>query len=184
MTRWPRVSGGTAATRSIDGLIAHTLRPSAACCRRCPRNRSAVETDKATVAFESTDDGYVAAILVEEGAQDVPVGTPVLVMVEEEEDVAAFANFTAADAGAVPAGEDTASAPTVDEGAAPPAPEPVAAPQPAAPSAAPAAAAAPQEAPAKPAAPAAAAPAQAEGEEQLAFASWGHSILSSPISKT
>ena len=39
-----------------------------------------VETDKATMAMEATDDGFLAAILVEEGATDVEVGTPVCVM--------------------------------------------------------------------------------------------------------
>jgi hypothetical protein len=33
-----------------------------------------VETDKATVAFESTEEGYLAAILVPEGTKDVPIG--------------------------------------------------------------------------------------------------------------
>ncbi|KAJ1639121.1 single hybrid motif-containing protein [Pavlovales sp. CCMP2436] len=55
-----------------------------------------VETDKATVDFESIDDGFVAKILVPEGAQDIPVGTPVLIMVEEAADVAAFKDYVAA----------------------------------------------------------------------------------------
>ena len=35
-----------------------------------------IETDKATMEFEASDDGYLAAILVPEGANGVPVGTP------------------------------------------------------------------------------------------------------------
>jgi len=40
-----------------------------------------VETDKATVGYEITDDGYLAQILVSEGTNDVPVGTQVAIIV-------------------------------------------------------------------------------------------------------
>jgi len=60
-------------------------------------------------AFETTDDGYIAKILVPEGSEHVPVGTPVAVLVEEEEDVPAFAGFEA------PALEDPAPAASSDE---------------------------------------------------------------------
>jgi pyruvate dehydrogenase E2 component (dihydrolipoamide acetyltransferase) len=53
-----------------------------------------IETDKATVSFDSTEDGFIAKILVAGGAQNVAVGTPVAIMVENAEDVAAFANYT------------------------------------------------------------------------------------------
>ena len=43
-----------------------------------------IETDKATMTWEAQDDGFVAQILVEAGAQDIKVGTPVIVIVEEE----------------------------------------------------------------------------------------------------
>ena len=42
------------------------------------------------------EDGVVAKILVPEGTSDIEVGTPVLVIAEEAEDVPAFADFTAA----------------------------------------------------------------------------------------
>ena len=54
-----------------------------------------VETDKATMAMEATDDGFMAAILVPEGSEDVEVGTPVCVTVENEEDVGAFKDYEA-----------------------------------------------------------------------------------------
>ncbi len=38
-----------------------------------------VETDKATMAWENQDEGFVAKILLEAGAQNVPVGTAALV---------------------------------------------------------------------------------------------------------
>jgi pyruvate dehydrogenase E2 component (dihydrolipoamide acetyltransferase) len=57
-----------------------------------------LETDKASIAFEAQDDGYIAALLHEEGTQDIAVGTPIAVVVTDKDDVAAFANFTLADA--------------------------------------------------------------------------------------
>jgi pyruvate dehydrogenase E2 component (dihydrolipoamide acetyltransferase) len=63
-----------------------------------------IETDKATVDFEAQDDGFLAKILLPAGTQDVPVGTPIGVSVEDASDVAAFASTTAADfGGAAPA---------------------------------------------------------------------------------
>jgi len=52
-----------------------------------------VQTDKATVDFEAQDDGIVAKILATDGT-DIDVGVPICVVVEEEEDVAAFESFT------------------------------------------------------------------------------------------
>lgn len=71
---------------------------------------------QATVDFECTDDGVIAKILVPAGAQDVAVGTvsivacthrafsscvtcrsctqPLVVIVDDEEDVAAFADYS------------------------------------------------------------------------------------------
>ncbi|KAK9863718.1 hypothetical protein WJX84_001166 [Apatococcus fuscideae] len=57
-----------------------------------------IETDKATMEWEAQDDGFVAKILLEAGAKDIPVGEPALVIVEEEGDVAAFSNFSKTDA--------------------------------------------------------------------------------------
>jgi hypothetical protein len=54
-----------------------------------------VETDKATMDFEAQDDGFIAKILREgSSAVDIAIGTPICVVVEDEEDVAAFADFT------------------------------------------------------------------------------------------
>ena len=63
-----------------------------------------IETDKASMAFECTDDIVIAKFLAAEGTE-VKVGDPILVTVEETGDVAAFADFVA------PA--STAAAPTV-----------------------------------------------------------------------
>lgn len=74
-----------------------------------------VETDKAQMDFEFQEDGYLAKILVDAGTKDIPVNTPIAVYVEEEGDVAAFADFTvdAAPAKAAPAAEAEA-APAAD----------------------------------------------------------------------
>ena len=53
-----------------------------------------VETDKATVAFESVEAGFMAKILVQDGSSDVVVGTPVAVLAENKEDVDKFKDFT------------------------------------------------------------------------------------------
>ena len=39
-----------------------------------------VQTDKATMAFESQEDGWLAKILVPAGSADIKVGTPVAIM--------------------------------------------------------------------------------------------------------
>ena len=57
-----------------------------------------IETDKATVAFEMLEPGYLAKILVSEGAKDVPLGTVIAVMCENQEDVAKFKDFTLSEA--------------------------------------------------------------------------------------
>ncbi|MEL6878347.1 MAG: 2-oxo acid dehydrogenase subunit E2 [Pseudomonadota bacterium] len=45
-----------------------------------------IETDKATMEFEAVDEGTLAAILVEEGAENVAVGTVIAMLAEEGED--------------------------------------------------------------------------------------------------
>ncbi len=50
-----------------------------------------IETDKATMEFESIDEGTIGKILVPEGAENVAVGTVIAVMAGEGEDVSAAA---------------------------------------------------------------------------------------------
>jgi len=74
-----------------------------------------IETDKATMGFEAQDPGVVAKILVEAG-QEIAVGIPVVVIVDDADDasalVAAFADFTAegGGGGAVAAAEEAPAA--------------------------------------------------------------------------
>ena len=54
-----------------------------------------IETDKASMDLEAQDDGVVARLLVIEGGGEVKCGMPIMVTVEDEGDVSAFANFAA-----------------------------------------------------------------------------------------
>jgi pyruvate dehydrogenase E2 component (dihydrolipoamide acetyltransferase) len=71
-----------------------------------------IETDKATMDFEMQDEGYVAKLLYEEGTKDIPLGKLLAILVDDEDDIAAFANYTDDGAGAAPAAPQAAAAPT------------------------------------------------------------------------
>src|SRR6058998_4409011 len=45
-----------------------------------------IETDKATMEYESIDDGVLAKIVVPEGSQDVPVNQLIAILSQEGED--------------------------------------------------------------------------------------------------
>merc|ERR1719341_2707784 len=90
-----------------------------------------IETDKATMGFETPEEGYLAKIFIEAGTRDIPIGKLLCIIVEEQEDVAKFADFDASSVS-----EAAAPAPPAPAAAAPapPPPAPVAAaPAPAAP---------------------------------------------------
>lgn len=74
-----------------------------------------IQTDKATMEMESMEDGYLAKILVPAGDNDIPVGQAVAIIVDSLEDVAAFANFTQADAGSAEAAPPTHAPGTAPE---------------------------------------------------------------------
>lgn len=52
-----------------------------------------IETDKATMGFETPEEGYLAKILIQAGQKDVPIGKLVCIIVENESDLAAFKDF-------------------------------------------------------------------------------------------
>ncbi len=93
-----------------------------------------IETDKATMEFEAVDEGVVGKILVPEGTDNVKVGTVIMVLAGESEDVSA-----AAPAPAPAPASAKAEAPKAEAPAAAPAPAPAPAPAAAANGAAPAA---------------------------------------------
>lgn len=45
------------------------------------------------MGFETPEEGYLAKILIQAGSRDVPIGKLVCIIVENQEDVAAFNNF-------------------------------------------------------------------------------------------
>ena len=83
-----------------------------------------VETDKAVLAWENQDDGFVAALLRPDGAKDIPVGAPLLILVEEKADVAKFEGYRpseeAGEGGAAAAASASASASSSSSAAASP----------------------------------------------------------------
>nr|CAG4639319.1 EOG090X08YX [Daphnia magna] len=52
-----------------------------------------IETDKATMGFETPEEGYLAKIMIPAGSKDVPIGKLVCIIVDNAEDVAAFKDF-------------------------------------------------------------------------------------------
>lgn len=52
-----------------------------------------IETDKATMGFETPEEGYLAKILIPAGTKGVPVGKLLCIIVENQADVAAFKDF-------------------------------------------------------------------------------------------
>jgi len=91
-----------------------------------------IETDKATMEFETIDEGTVQKLLVAEGTDGVKVGAPILVLAGEDEDASAPAPKADAAPAAKPAAAEPQKEPEVAKAAAP---------APAAPKAQPAAAA-------------------------------------------
>ena len=90
-----------------------------------------IETDKATMEVEAVDEGTVAQILVEEGAEGVAVNTPICILAAEGESVADAAKSAAAARPKTTALEPEApkAPPPAAQAPAPPAPH-VAAPAP------------------------------------------------------
>jgi pyruvate dehydrogenase E1 component beta subunit len=84
-----------------------------------------IETDKATMEVEAVDEGTVAQILVQEGAEGVAVNTPIMVLAAEGESVADAAKAAPAAApAAMPKVQEAPAAarPSPEKKAAPPAP--------------------------------------------------------------
>lgn len=87
-----------------------------------------IETDKATMGFETPEEGYLAKIVVPAGTKNITIGSLVCIIVEQQADVAAFKEFK----------DDGTASPPRAAAAAPPPPPPPPPPPRAAPAAAPA----------------------------------------------
>jgi pyruvate dehydrogenase E2 component (dihydrolipoamide acetyltransferase) len=88
-----------------------------------------IETDKAQMDFEFQEEGIIAKILKDSGEKDIPVGSPIAVLVEEGTDISAFEKFSIEDAGgnaSAPAPKESKS----ESSSSAPAPAPTPAPEP------------------------------------------------------
>lgn len=92
-----------------------------------------IETDKATMGFETPEEGYLAKIILPAGSKNVKIGQLVCIIVESQDSVAAFKDFkddgSAVAAAAPPPPPPPPSAPA-PAAAAPAAPKPATAPAP------------------------------------------------------
>src|SRR3954470_6845802 len=61
-----------------------------------------IETDKATMEFESIDDGVMGKILVPEGTADVAINQPIAILLQEGDDKAALSGDKPAPQSATP----------------------------------------------------------------------------------
>ncbi|MEM6903648.1 MAG: biotin/lipoyl-containing protein, partial [Pseudomonadota bacterium] len=78
-----------------------------------------IETDKATMEVEAVDEGKVGKILIDEGAEEVAVNTPIAVLLEDGESAADIGNGGMDSGGAPAATPDVAPAPAPAEAKAP-----------------------------------------------------------------
>lgn len=88
-----------------------------------------IETDKATMGFETPEEGYLAKILVPAGTKNVPIGKLVCIIVQDEASVAAFKDFKD-DTTTVPPPSPAAAAPSPPVAPPPTTPTPDATPTP------------------------------------------------------
>lgn len=54
---------------------------------------ASIETDKATMDFELQEEGYIAKILANEDSGSISVGEELVILVDDEDDIAAFADY-------------------------------------------------------------------------------------------
>ena len=81
-----------------------------------------IETDKAVMEFEATDEGVVGRLLVPEGAEAVAVNTPIAVLLEEGEAMVDYVPGAAAPAETAPVSPAPTSPERAEEAAVPVAP--------------------------------------------------------------
>jgi len=81
-----------------------------------------IETDKATVDFEATEEGFLAKIIYPAGSRDLQVGKAIAVVVENESDIGAFKDFKAEGGAAPSAPAPKKEAPPQPQAQAPPPP--------------------------------------------------------------
>jgi len=89
-----------------------------------------IETDKATMGFETPEEGFLAKIVIPAGAKDIPIGKLLCIIVENQEDVAKFKDFVDDGSSSVAPSPPPAAAAAPAAAVAPPPPAASAAPAP------------------------------------------------------
>ena len=69
-----------------------------------------IETDKATMDFETPEEGFLAKILIPAGSKDIPIGKLLCIIVENKDDVDAFKNYVPEEDGPAAAPASVSSA--------------------------------------------------------------------------
>ena len=52
-----------------------------------------IETDKATMGFETPEEGYLAKILIQAGTKDIAIGKPLCIIVSDKNSISSFENY-------------------------------------------------------------------------------------------
>merc|ERR1711936_1116809 len=52
-----------------------------------------IETDKATMGFETPEEGFLAKILISAGTKDIPIGKPLCIIVQDVGDISKFESY-------------------------------------------------------------------------------------------
>jgi pyruvate dehydrogenase E2 component (dihydrolipoamide acetyltransferase) len=68
-----------------------------------------IETDKATMGWESQDEGFLAKIVLVDGSKDIPVGTVVAITVDDESEIDGAKNYDPLSRGAGQSESSTSS---------------------------------------------------------------------------
>lgn len=89
-----------------------------------------IETDKATMGFETPEEGYLARVLVPAGEKNVPLGKLLCIIVENQEDIAAFKDYVPSPEDDQAASKKPTAAPAKSAAPAPPPAQQAAVPQP------------------------------------------------------
>ncbi|KAJ7293698.1 dihydrolipoamide acetyltransferase [Mycena rebaudengoi] len=76
-----------------------------------------IETDKATIDVEATDDGILAKIIAQDGAKNVQVGAAIAIVGEEGDDISGAADMASKASSAAPKKEEAAPPPPKAESA-------------------------------------------------------------------
>merc|ERR1711981_629717 len=78
-----------------------------------------IETDKATMGFETPEEGYLAKVILPAGSKDIPIGRLLCIITPNEEDVAKFKDFTVVEEETKKAAPKKAPSLGLDEGITP-----------------------------------------------------------------